>query len=306
MTEPLITKYRPQAFEEVVGNEIAIKSLVDALNSPTRPKSYLFSGPTGLGKTTLARIVAEFVNATATEIDVASNAGVDNVRELVDLSNFTPIIAGGSRMYILDECHVFSKTAWQALLKMLEEPPSHLYIALCTTEPGKVPDSIKGRCFHTQLKPIKTTEMDDLLMTICELEEWPVPDDVFGGIVQAAEGLPRKGLSLLQQGHGVANKAELATIIEQVEREDSPVMDFCKYILSGGKNWERIREMMAGMADDDAAFETIGRYMYTVMSKSDEVQAQKAFRILEAVTFPRNTVDRKALLATVIGALLWA
>jgi len=304
--EPLITKYRPQILEEVAGHEVAVKSLRDALDSPSRPHSFLFSGPPGLGKTTMARIVASMVGASVTEIDIASHAGVEDARELVDMSNFTPVIAEQSRMYILDECHVFSKTAWQALLKLLEEPPPFLYIALCTTDPSKVPESIKTRCFHTVLKPLSANTMSEFIDVVCELEGWQVVPDVLTGIIQASTGQPRKALSILQAGHGVQSREELAQIIASVEVESSPVIDLCKYLMQGGKDWKRIADLLNGIEDEEEAFAHASRYITSVMLKSDEGSAKRGWAILDALTYPRTCWDKKVHLAVAVGGILWS
>src|ERR1700740_2465875 len=121
-SQPLITKYRPQSFDECIGNEVCIKALTAAVRCDTRPHTYLFTGPTGVGKTTLARIIAKEVNAFISEMDAASNSGVDDTRKIVEITKFKPVNEFPCCMIIIDECHALSKQAWQPLLKLTEEP----------------------------------------------------------------------------------------------------------------------------------------------------------------------------------------
>lgn len=304
---PLITKYRPLAFGEVIGHGSIIKALMAAIASDTCPHSFLFSGPPGLGKTTLARIVAGQLKALITETDVASHNGIDDAKQFVELAQYLPLSAEKNVVHILDECHTYSKQAWQTLLKLLEEPPAHFYAALCTTEPAKVPDSIKQRCFHVQLKPLSTTEIIDLVDLVCELEEWNPDAGVLTGIVQAAQGLPRRALSILQAGHACRNVEELSEIVAAVDVENSPGIELARYMMKGGKDWKTIQGLMATIEDEEQAFQQMSAFLSACMTRSQkEGEAQTAWRLLDALTYPRNTWDRRAHLNAVVGSILWA
>jgi DNA polymerase III gamma/tau subunit len=303
----LIVKYRPKSFQEVIGNGLVIKSLEDALNSLSRPHTYLFTGPSGTGKTTLARIVATGVSASIEEIDGASNSGVEAMRNLVEMAKFTPIMSTDSKMIIIDECHALSTQAWSPLLKILEEPPNFLYVALATTNPAKIPDAIKTRAFRVDLKPLKANEISDLVSVISELEGWTVTNEVFQAIVTASTGQPRKALTILQSGHGAQTLDELSAIIAEVEKETSELTELCRYLLQGGRDWPRVAGLLSKIDDADGAHDQACNYLVKAMlNGSGEAYARQAWTLLDALTFPRTTWDRKVQLAASIGSIMWA
>lgn len=303
-TNTIITKYRPQAFDEVLGNAAGIRSLEDAIKGTTCPHAFIFSGPAGLGKTTLARIIASNLGAEVREVCSALDSGVDDTKGIAEQAQFAPLTAD-KVMYILDECHAITKRGWDPLLKLIEDPPPHFYVALCTTEVNKIPASIKSRCFHLDLKPCKSDEIEGLLDMVAQVEGWIVDNTVFNAIVKAATGQPRKGLSILQAGRLCQNVEELATIVASVESEDSPAIALMQLLFSGNRNWDRIRELLSQIEDDEAAWAMSQRWLLAVMLKSPEGKAKMAHTILDALTFPRSGFDRKVQFVVCITSMLW-
>lgn len=304
---PLITKYRPLAFKEMVGHDSAIKSLQAALASRSQPHAYLFTGPSGLGKTTLARIIGKHLSADILEVDAASNNGIDNMRELVEHGQHMSLLGNGLRLIIIDECHALSRPAWQAILKLLEDPPQHLYLALCTTEFAKVPDTVLTRCFHVPLRPLSAPEMEDLLMAICDLEEWQVAADVFALVIQAATGQPRKGLTLLQAVHDAPDRDEARRVISLVEASD-PLIELLQHLVSGRRSWKLVSQLLARIESDNWEETSIaaGRYIATVLVKTEEdKKAQMLWQMLEALVFPAETYDRKVAFIAAVGRVMW-
>lgn len=306
----LITKYRPISFGEVSGNEIAVKALEQSLAQSTRHHAYLLTGPSGCGKTTLARIIAKSVNAFVEEIDAASNSGVDDMRAIVQAAQYQPILSGQNKLIIIDEVHALSKGAFQALLKLIEEPPSYLYFALATTELTKVPETIKTRCHHVLLKALKHLEMRDYVALIADLEEWTLTPEVLEGIVLAATGQPRKALSILQQGHTAKTTAELATVVAEVERESSVVIELCRsYLLKGNpKNWDQtalFKLLKEIEYDEDPAAIVVSYCSSVFVGSTDFVKANAVWRIIDAFTFPRATFDKKAQFVAALGAYMF-
>jgi DNA polymerase III gamma/tau subunit len=304
-TTSLIVKYRPISFQEIIGNELAVNALAEAVTSPSRPHAYIFTGPAGTGKTSLARIIGKEIDAFINEIDAASHSGVEDIRAIVQSCAYKPIITQPNVLHIIDEVHaVGSKQAWTALLKIIEEPPPWLYFALCTTETLKIPDTIKTRCYPCPLKPLKPTEISMLVECIAQLEGWTLTGDTLNGIVQAATGQPRKALTILQAGHNCQTKEELSKIIVEVESEENPVIALCKYLMSGARDWGMVQKLISEVEiDDDAIFQAT-RYLSGSMLKAKEEQAKRLWLMLEALT-SSDGIDKKAQFVMGVSRILW-
>ena len=218
----LYRTYRPQSFSEVVGQEHIVRTLKNAIKYNKVAHAYLFSGPRGTGKTTIAKIFAKAVNCDHTdlfdscnecpncveinkgssdcciEMDAASNNGVDDVREIKDKVKYLPT-NGKYKVYIIDEVHMLSNSAFNALLKTLEEPPKHIIFILATTEPHKVPATILSRCQRFDFRAVSQSDIDKRIKIIAEKEHISITEDAIKLIARSAEGGMRDALSLLDQ-----------------------------------------------------------------------------------------------------------
>ena len=194
--QAIARKYRPETFAQVVGQTHVTGTLRAALSKGKLSHAYLFSGPRGCGKTTVARLLAKAINChtgskgdpcgecstcraiakgnylDVLEIDAASNTGVDNVRELRDMAQYSPS-EGSSRVFIIDEVHMLSKGAFNALLKILEEPPASVYFFFATTEPNKIPRTILSRCQRFDFRLLNREELGGRLTSIAEADASP-------------------------------------------------------------------------------------------------------------------------------------
>src|SRR5574344_30536 len=217
----LYRKYRSNTFDELVGQKPVIQTLENALKNNKIAHAYLFSGPRGTGKTSIARLFAKALNCEegighqcntcencvqigegihpdVIEIDAASNSGVDEVRNLIDQVKYAPI-KGRYKVYIIDEVHMMSNNAFNALLKTLEEPPSYVVFILCTTEPYKVLTTILSRCQRYEFHKIDDSDLKTLLNRVVKEEKITVDEGVVDLLVEIANGGARDALSLLDQ-----------------------------------------------------------------------------------------------------------
>jgi len=219
----LALKYRPQIFDDLIGQEVVAETIINSIKADKVPNAYLFTGIRGIGKTTTARIVAKALNCSngiekmcidnlcencqsiansshidVLEMDAASKTGVDDVRDLIEFSRYGPTSAK-YKIFIIDEVHMLSKQAFNALLKTLEEPPSYLKFIFATTEIKKIPITVVSRCQRFDLSRIKSTELLDFIKKIKDKENGKVTDDALKLIVKISEGSVRDALSLLDR-----------------------------------------------------------------------------------------------------------
>lgn len=198
--EALDKKYRPKSFDEVAGNPELLMTIRSILSRPTGiPSSFLLEGPSGCGKTTLSRIIARELggtDSTIKEYNISNMTGVDTARKIIDHARFKPF-GGRKKIYILNECHK-SSNAWQnAMLEVLEEPPSYIHFILCTTEPNKLLKTILTRCTRLPVKPLRSAEVVSLLDRVCQEEDVRIAKEVLSKIAQSCEGSPRQALVML-------------------------------------------------------------------------------------------------------------
>ncbi len=225
----LALKYRPSNFEELIGQDLVSETIMNSIKSDKVPNAYLFTGIRGVGKTTIARIVAKSLNCLngienqcedkcdncvsisnsnhidVLEMDAASKTGVDDVRDLIEFSRYGPT-SSKYKIFIIDEVHMLSKQAFNALLKTLEEPPKYLKFIFATTEIKKIPVTVVSRCQRFDLKRIKSSELFEFIKKIKEKENGKVSDDALKLIVKLSEGSVRDALSLLDRALLTLNK----------------------------------------------------------------------------------------------------
>jgi len=239
-------KYRPGTFDDVIGQPHVVQTLVNSITTKRIAQAYLFSGTRGVGKTTVARILAKALNceqgptgspcalcancteiAQGTSVDVieidgASNTSVDDVREIRENVKFTPF-RGQYRVYIIDEVHMLSNSAFNALLKTLEEPPSHVVFIFATTEIHKIPATILSRCQHYNFRRIARTEIIERLRHVAAQDGIAIEDRSLAALARASEGSMRDGLSLLDQAVAFGGKtivhSDLETLLGAVPQE---------------------------------------------------------------------------------------
>ena len=214
MQEALYRKYRPSSLEELVGQSDAVQLISEQIKNSNLSHAYLFSGPRGVGKTSLARIIATTIGCDPvfdiTEIDAASHNKVDDVRELNDNVNFIASSPGKKRVFILDEVHMLSNAASNAFLKTLEEPPEHVIFILATTEPERVIETIRSRTTQIAFKRIKNADIITSLEKISKAEKIKLSKDVLEYIANQSDGSLRDAINLFEQTFSTfGNKATM-------------------------------------------------------------------------------------------------
>ena len=273
----LALKYRPENFKELIGQDIMVETLVNSIKSNRIAQAFMLTGERGTGKTSTARIISKSLTCTGnflegvkcttgeiclceeiandkhldvTECDAASRTGVDDVRQIIDSARYKPTTAK-YKIYIIDECHMLSRSAWNALLKTLEEPPDQLKFIFCTTEPKKIPLTITSRCqtFHLHRASIKV--LFDHLKKISKIEDGKISDTAIKLIAKASTGSIRDAISLLDRvlvsQHASEKEIDEATVRKMLGAADrSKILELLKFIFDGDQKQsiESLRQMV--------------------------------------------------------------
>ena len=217
----LYQKYRPKCFKEIIGQDVVVKTLVNSIKLNRIGHVYIFAGPKGIGKTTIAKIFSKAINCKnfnddicnkcenckiinennttdILELDAASNSGVENIRMILENLKFLPVNLK-YKVYIIDEAHMLSNSAWNALLKTLEEPPLNVVFIFATTEPHKIPTTILSRSQYFEFSRINAKQISDLLTKVAKHEKINISQKVINSIISLSEGSARDALSILEQ-----------------------------------------------------------------------------------------------------------
>lgn len=291
---PLANKYRPQKFADVIGQDIVVKILTKAILKDRVGHSILFTGTRGVGKTTLARILAKALRCESRqpieyepcgkcesclnfskdsqidviEIDAASNTGVDDVREIIESCRYKPT-TGKYKIFIIDEVHMLSKSAFNALLKTLEEPPEHVKFFMATTEIYKIPETILSRTLRFDLKNADNVLVAQYLSTICNRENISVGAEALSLVARFANGSYRDSLSLLDQILNIADNNSLTA--EQVREilcisDDNDLLKLFNLIMSSNlkDSVEKYREIISNEVSTKAVLTRLMDFVYFV------------------------------------------
>jgi DNA polymerase-3 subunit gamma/tau len=246
MSDDLALKYRPKSFDEVVGNEAQIKAVKDALAHGNHV--FLFTGDAGTGKTTLARICAAYLEASELdvhEINSSDNRGIDTAREIIEQTRYNPI-DGKSVCWIIDEVHKATADWQNAMLRVLEEPPSYCYFFLCTTDPQKLISPLKTRCSIITTKLLDDVQMRQLLKRVMAGEEKKCGSEVLAKLMEVSGGCARRALKLLGK---ILWQEDEETQLEILDSDDSEgsaeSIELCRVLVNEGATWAKVAEVLA-------------------------------------------------------------
>ena len=307
----LYRKYRPSSFSEVSGENEIVKSLKLSLKNKSMAHAYLFSGPRGVGKTTIARLIAKGVNclnlkengepcnecknckainegrfSDLIEIDAASNRSIDEIRSLKEKINYQPV-EGLKKVYIIDEAHMLTKEAFNALLKTLEEPPAHVIFILATTELEKILPTIISRCQRYDFKPLDLEEMKSGLEHILKEENLSMTDDVYPVIYENSSGSMRDSISILERLIVTANGSEINLKIAEDTLGVTPssrIKIFLEKLLNESE-YNIINELEAlanESFDIELFFKDLAKYCKNAIIKN-ELDIDKGLKIISTI-----------------------
>jgi DNA polymerase-3 subunit gamma/tau len=252
----LYRKYRPQSFEDVVGQEAVVRTLSNAIGTDAVRQAYLFAGPRGTGKTSMARILAKCLNCAqgpsttpdgtchacraiaagtsldVIEMDAASQRGIDDIREIRDRVVLQPV-EGRYKVYILDEAHQLTDAAWNALLKLIEEPPPHLVFVFCTTDLSKVLPTVRSRCQTFVFQRPRLQDLVKVLRQIADAEGIEAPDQALALVARSGRGAYRDAVSTLDQlGSATGNKVTVQSVLELLGTvEEEALFRLCDLVI---------------------------------------------------------------------------
>ena len=270
----LYKKYRPGTFDEIIGNEHVIESLKHKIENKSA-QAFLLYGKTGCGKTTIGRIIAKELDCRGydlKELNSADFRGIETVRTIRKHIFYAPS-EGSSRIWLIDECHSITKDAQEALLKLLEDPPKHVYFILCTTKPQSLLPEIKGRCSKHEVKPLDEKQTFALLRRVTKAEGATLRKNIYENIYKNSEGHPRNALQILDNVLSVDEDKRHEVSLESISSETASI-ELCRALLNNA-SWNTISGILNGLKNENPenVRRHVLRYCNSVLLKKENHRA---------------------------------
>jgi DNA polymerase-3 subunit gamma/tau len=291
-TLTLDKKYRPQNFEEFLGNDTTVNSLTTVLNREGNiPSAILLQGPSGCGKTTLARIIATTLNADkrdTKEYNISNTRGIDHARNIIKYVQVKPW--GTSKIIVLNECHKATKEFQNAMLEVLEEPPPDVHFILCTTEPNMLLKTVRTRCTTYTVELLGRQIMTTLLNWVAESEGILLDTIVAKDIISAAEGSPRRALVMYDAVIDMESPASQLEAIAKFTFSEAATIDLCRALVpAANKSWKEVAELIKALEEEPEGVRyAILKYLSTIVLKGGKQAPNTAMRMDH---FSKNLYD---------------
>lgn len=290
--DELHIKYRPNSFKQVIGQPEAVAILSRFVVKKKVPRQLLFTGPSGCGKTTLARILKKKLNCSDrdfVEINAADARGIEMVRDIRRLMGQHPI-QGDVKIWLVDEAQMMSNEAQNAILKILEEPPRHVYLMLATTNPAKLLKTIHTRCSEVRCKLLEEKQVRELVKDVAGKEEFSLTEEVVERIAEVAEGSARKALVVLQAVADLDDEEEQLRVIRSSEFK-SQAIEIARALMNPRTTWAVMAKILKGVDEDPESLRHLILAYCTNTMLSAGAMSARAYAI--TIAFEDNFFDSK-------------